>query len=124
MKESGQNITQNDVTEAILNPENFVEWNSFIKKLELIQNFAGDGYLYHTIYNGISKDVTDRDFVEKKVILEIKDKDEKIKILAFSSSIPDQHFPEQNGIIRCDCVFSMCIIADEEDHINITTYQQ
>ena len=88
------------ILEAFIDPEKQIKWNPYIQKIELLQKFATNGYIFHTVYNKLCREVTERDFIEKRVILHSTDQKGKDITIVFSSSVPNLHCEEMKGVTR------------------------
>ena len=80
---------------------------------------------FHTIYNKIGREVSERDFIEKRVILHSTDQKGKDVTVIFSSSVPNLHCEELKGTTRCETVFSIMIIGVQDNgFILVKSYMQ
>ena len=105
--------------------EQVVKWNPFIKSVELLDKFASNAHITHVEYIQADKNENPRDFVEKTIIWESEDDENKPFTFVFTSSVPNLHSPVVDGIKRWDTLFNIMILGkDKEGMLLVKSYIQ
>ncbi|CAI2366184.1 unnamed protein product [Moneuplotes crassus] len=106
------------------------EWDETIDGLQVFQNFATNGFIYRTRFAPVTKVTLPEDSIEKKVIFRCSEEDKKILgyrrkkhkdhkandvIISFTSTIPNEIFPEDPNYIRLCNFFEIMIFRELPD---------
>ncbi|CAI2367813.1 unnamed protein product [Moneuplotes crassus] len=103
--------------------EQALKWKPYLKYVKILDKFCQNGIIVQTEYSKIDYEVTQRDFVEKQIILETLDEDEQPVIVIFVSSVPSQEYPAEERITRCETLLSLTILGTaREDKLYVRNY--
>ena len=89
-------------------------WDPNIAKSEILERIANNAYVRHTTTQKLPL-ISVRDIVEKRIILKVPYKEDKVRTIIFSSSVPESLYPPGKSVVRAKNLFCIVRLTPLED---------